>query len=117
MSMKFSAKMCLMITLKVTKNQGFTLSLEDTVFKTPQAGEEGGQIDHPIPLPSCFMVQVTFLLIAFSFSSKYTSFTKSAMPILLAKFACFNLVLIILITNNISWRKRIFNFFSQKNFF
>ena len=28
--MKFSDKMCLMIILKVTKNQGFTLSSEDT---------------------------------------------------------------------------------------
>ena len=35
-SMKFSGKMCLMIILKVTKNQGFTLSLEDTVFEKPQ---------------------------------------------------------------------------------
>ena len=30
--MKFSGKMCLMIILKVTKNQGFTLSLEDTLI-------------------------------------------------------------------------------------
>ena len=30
-----------MIILKVTKNQGFTLSLEDTFFEKPQ----GGQID------------------------------------------------------------------------
>ena len=32
-----------MIILKVTKNQGFTLCLEDTTFKKPQ----GGQIDPP----------------------------------------------------------------------
>ena len=31
--MKFSGKMCLMIILKATKDQGFTLSLEDTFFK------------------------------------------------------------------------------------
>ena len=31
-SMKFSGKMCLKIMLKVTKNQDFTLSLEDTFF-------------------------------------------------------------------------------------
>ena len=37
-SMKFSGKMCLMIILKVTKNQGFTLCLEDTIFKKPQGG-------------------------------------------------------------------------------
>ena len=33
-----------MIILKVTKKQGFTLSLEDTFFEKPQ---EGGQIDRP----------------------------------------------------------------------
>ena len=33
--MKFSGKMCLKIILKVTKNQGFTLSLEDTFFEKP----------------------------------------------------------------------------------
>ena len=36
--MKFSGKMCLKIILKVTKNQGFTLYLEDTFFKKPSAG-------------------------------------------------------------------------------
>ena len=35
-SMKFSGKMCLMIILKVTKNQGFTPSLENTVLEKPQ---------------------------------------------------------------------------------
>ena len=33
-----------MIILKVTKNQGFPLSSEDTFFEIPQ----GGQIDHPL---------------------------------------------------------------------
>ena len=33
--MRFSGKMCLMIILKVTKSQGFTLSLEDTFFEPP----------------------------------------------------------------------------------
>ena len=37
-SMKFSGKMWLMMILKVTKNQGFTLSLEDTVLEKPQGG-------------------------------------------------------------------------------
>ena len=42
-SMRFSGKMWLMIILKVTKNQGFTLSLEDTVFeKSEGGGREGG---------------------------------------------------------------------------
>ena len=36
--MKFSGKMCLMIILKVTKNQSFTLCLEDTFFEKPQGG-------------------------------------------------------------------------------
>ena len=35
-SMKFSGKMWLMIILKVTKTQLFTLSLEDTFFGKPQ---------------------------------------------------------------------------------
>ena len=37
-SMKFSGKMCLMIILKVAKNQVFILSLEDTIFEKPQWG-------------------------------------------------------------------------------
>ena len=37
-SIKFSWKMWLMIILKVTKNQGFTLSLEDTFFAKAQGG-------------------------------------------------------------------------------
>ena len=35
-SMKFSGKLCFKIILKVTKNQGSTLSIEDTFFKKPQ---------------------------------------------------------------------------------
>ena len=38
---------CFKIILKVTKNQGFTLSLEDTFFEKPQGG---CQIDPPSPL-------------------------------------------------------------------
>ena len=36
--MKFSGKMCVKIILKVTKNQGFNLCLEDTFFEKPQYG-------------------------------------------------------------------------------
>ena len=36
--MKFSGKMSLMIILKVTKNQGFTLSLGDIFSQKPQEG-------------------------------------------------------------------------------
>ena len=42
--MKFSGKMCLMIILKVTKNQGFTLCLEDIIFEKPQ-----GVSNWPLP--------------------------------------------------------------------
>ena len=42
--MKFSRKMCLKMILKVTKNQGFTLSVEDTFFEKPQGW---CQIDPP----------------------------------------------------------------------
>ena len=37
-SMKISGKMWLLIILKVTKKQGFTLFLEDTSFEKPQKG-------------------------------------------------------------------------------
>ena len=40
--MKFSGKMIFMIILKATKEQGFTLSLEDKYFEKPQGW---GQID------------------------------------------------------------------------
>ena len=36
--MKFSRKVCLMIILKVSKNEGFIFSLEDTFFEKPQGG-------------------------------------------------------------------------------
>ena len=39
--------MCFKIILKVTKNQGFTLSLEDTFSEKPR----GGQIEPPPPSP------------------------------------------------------------------
>ena len=44
--MKFAGKMSLEIVLKVTKIQGFTLSLQNAVLKKPQ----GVQIDLPISL-------------------------------------------------------------------
>ena len=46
-SVKFSGKMWLMIILKVIKNQGFTVSLEDTFFEKPRGRGEGRQIDSP----------------------------------------------------------------------
>ena len=50
--MKFLGKMYIMIILKVTKKQCFTLSLEETLFEKPQ-GMGGGQVD----LCSHFMVK------------------------------------------------------------
>ena len=50
--MNFSGTMCLMIILKVTKNQGFTLYLEDTIFENPQGGQTDPQpLPPPPPLP------------------------------------------------------------------
>ena len=46
--MKFSGKMCLKIILKVTKNQGFSLCLEDTLFEKPQGGV---RLTHTHPPP------------------------------------------------------------------
>ena len=40
--MKFLEKMWLMITLKVTKNLGFTHSLEDTFFEKKNISGKGG---------------------------------------------------------------------------
>ena len=37
--LKFSEKICFMIILKVTKNQGFKLFLEDTFFEKPQVSQ------------------------------------------------------------------------------
>ena len=39
--MNFSGKMCFEIILKVTKNHGFTLSLEETFFEKPSRGGVG----------------------------------------------------------------------------
>ena len=54
--MKFSENMYLMIILKVTKKQGFTLSLKDTFFEKPQ----GSQFDSP-PLPPPAVLGLTLI--------------------------------------------------------
>ena len=46
-SMKLSGKMSFKIILKVTKNQGSTLSLEDTFFEKPQGGGSYWSYPHP----------------------------------------------------------------------
>ena len=43
--MEFSGKMCFKMILKVTKKQGFTISLEDTFFEKPQG--RGSVCDSP----------------------------------------------------------------------
>ena len=64
--MKFLGKMRLMIILKVTKNRGFTLSLEDTFVEKPQGG---CQIDAPPPPAALglntFAGQITIYQISF----------------------------------------------------
>ena len=47
--MKFLEKMWLMITLKVTKNLGFTHSLEDTFFEKKYISGKGGGGGVPRP--------------------------------------------------------------------
>ena len=51
--MEFSGKMCFKMILKVTKKQGFTISLEDTFFKNHRGG---GQF---VTLPQPFRVNLT----------------------------------------------------------
>ena len=41
-----------MIILKVTKNVGFTLALEDTFFEEPHGGAGGVKLTSPPPSPS-----------------------------------------------------------------
>ena len=52
-----------MIILKVTKNQSFTLSLEDTFFETPQGG--GVKLT---PLPSRIRVKLSYGVTEFLFT-------------------------------------------------
>ena len=44
---EFQGKLWLMIILKVTKNQGFTLSLEDSFMENQSGGGGGRQNDTP----------------------------------------------------------------------
>ena len=56
--MKFSGKMCFKIILKVTKNQGFTFSLEDTFFEKPQ-GQRWERVNlTPLPFPGILGLKV-----------------------------------------------------------
>ena len=46
--MKFSGKMWLVIILKVTQNQGFTLSLGDTFLEKPQGNKKKQRLFLPL---------------------------------------------------------------------
>ena len=62
-SMEFSGKICLMIILKVTKNMGFTLYLEDTFFEKPQGGSNWPPPPPLIPSPlSRFRVKSSLVM-------------------------------------------------------
>ena len=52
-SMKFSRKMWLMIILKVTKNQGFTLYLEDSFLENQNGGVMGSNRSSTPPATPC----------------------------------------------------------------
>ena len=73
--MKFSEKMCLKMILKVTKTQGFTLSLKDAFSEKPQ----WGQIDS-LPLPSPLSPAALGLTYHFPDQTKYETQDK--------KFVC-----------------------------
>ena len=68
--MKFSGKKCLKVILKVTKNQGLTLSIEDTFFEKPRGdGGRGGEQIDPTP-PSHFRVKVSSKYVRIQFNIK-----------------------------------------------
>ena len=75
-SMKFSGKAWLMIILKVTKKQGFTLSLEDVFFEKPQGRRGRGQIEPT----SRFMVNGFQGLLPGSFTRLWKSRSKYCVP-------------------------------------
>ena len=68
-SIKFSGKMWLMVMLRVTKNQSFTLSLDDTFLEKPQ----WGQTD------SCsrLRVKINFLKLVSSERVRWSSLNQS----------------------------------------
>ena len=57
-SIQFSGKMWLMIIIKVTKNQGFTIFLEVTFFEKPQ-WEGGGGGSQIVPSPAVLGLKKT----------------------------------------------------------
>ena len=68
--MKFSRKMCFKIVLKVTENQGSTLSIEDIFFKKPH--KEGGQFDTPRQI----RVNKTYFICIYNLKTYYLKILK-----------------------------------------
>ena len=58
-SIQFSGKMWLMIIIKVTKNQGFTIFLEVTFFEKPQWEGGGGGGCQIVPSPAVLGLKKT----------------------------------------------------------
>ena len=52
-------KMCLMIILKVTKNQGFILFYENIFFEKPKGGGGGVQIEPPSPAVCLYIIYIS----------------------------------------------------------
>ena len=73
--MKFSGKLCFKTILRVTKNQGSTLSREDAFFRKPQGGRgEGGSQFGSILGLSCFSVKIFFKLLREVYPNYYLKF-------------------------------------------
>ena len=71
--MKFPEKMWFLIILNVTRKQGFSLSLENTIFEKATEVGEGGKID---PSPSLFRVK-SLLQVLLWFMGKMTAGTEN----------------------------------------
>ena len=54
-SLKFSKKICFKIILRATKNQVFTLSLEDTFFEKSKGGDRVGYVRVKVTIPESLM--------------------------------------------------------------
>ena len=67
--MKVSGKMCFKIILKATKNQTFTLSLEDTIFVKPQG--VGFNLTPPLSPPFLLVVLGLRVSVNLSFRNRH----------------------------------------------
>ena len=97
-SMKPSGKMYLLIILKVTKNQGFIVCLEDTIFKKPQGG---WQFNPPHPLWLTWQ-QITGNCLLLKDKEKFSLFFSLLCFIFII---IFKLITIKLSLTNLGWSK------------